>query len=81
MNDTRLFFVTDSEEDNEELHETLNEAKDYITEMSPAVTPRIRICMVRNAFKEDSGGWNYDDQSDTFDEVKVLFNKQGVYND
>lgn len=70
---TRVFFVTDSLEANEELHETLEDAVDYAkNEMDAGSGRRIRVCIVRNAFREVDGGWNYDDQADTFEEVKTL---------
>ena len=78
---TRVFYVVDSIEDNEELFETFEDAEAYQMTLSKTRTqdeigspnePRIRICMVRNAFREDDGGWNYDDLSDTFNEVKTL---------
>lgn len=76
MNDdsTRLFFVTDSHEENEELFETLEDAEFYIqNEMDEGTGRRLRICLVRNAyFDKDLNGWNYDDQANTFETVKVL---------
>lgn len=66
---TRVFFVTDSDDDNEELHETLEAARDYADTMT---YPRIRVCIVRNAYRESNGSWNYDDRSDTFETVKVI---------
>lgn len=72
VKEVRLFFVTDSTEDNEEIFETLQEAEEYLKRTKLGKNPRIRICMVRNAYKEDNGGWNYDDYSDTFETVKVI---------
>ena len=72
MNDTRVFFVTDSTEDNEELHETLEQAQAYtLSAMSEPQTARIRICMVLHAFPEGRR-WNYDDQDNTFVTVKTI---------
>lgn len=72
MNDTRVFFVTDSKEDNEELHETLEQAQAYfLSSMSSGTGRRIRVCLVRNAYQEN-GGWNYDDHPNTFFTIKVL---------
>jgi len=67
--DTRLFFVVDSRTESEEIFETLEEAKQYAAEN--LIWGRIRICLVRNAFKEE-GLWNYVDQIDTFTAVKTL---------
>lgn len=79
--ETRLFFVTDSIEDNEEIFDTLEAAEAYIKTMpietsegEPSL-PRLRICLVRNAYLEDyqeGQSWNYDDQADTFETIKTL---------
>jgi hypothetical protein len=72
---TRVFFVTDGpyvsdgDAQNEELHETLEAAEKYAEGM---MRPRIRVCIVRNAYREDDGTWNYEDHSDTFETVKVI---------
>ena len=70
--DTRVFFVTDSPDDNEELFETLEDAREYIEATKFNGTPRISICMVKNAYKEDNGEWNYDDRWDTFKYIKEI---------
>lgn len=70
---TRLFFVTDSHEDNEELFETLEDAEMYIqNEMDEGTGRRLRICLVNNAYQEEDGRWNYEDFSNTFETVKEL---------
>jgi hypothetical protein len=74
-NDTRLFFVVDSIEDNEEIFETLESAEMFYDQIPAEYKPRIRICLVRHAYQEpDMAGdsWNYDDLSNTFEEVKRL---------
>lgn len=69
---TRLFFVTDSHEDNEEIFETLEDAEFYIKEEMDAGTGRrLRVCFVNNAYQED-GRWNYEDKSNTFETIKEL---------
>jgi len=68
---TRVFFVTDSVDDDSELFETLEGAMAHISSISKKCYPRIRIMMVKNAYK-DMGEWNYDDRSDTFETVKTL---------
>lgn len=74
---TRLFFVTDSHEDNEEIFETLEEAEFYIkNEMDPGTGRRLRICLVNNAYRQEDGSWNYDDLSNTFETVKELHDWQ-----
>lgn len=76
MSETRVFFVTDSFVDNEELHSTLEAAQNF--EMEDESTKRIRVCLVRNAFKERSrhdtriNHWNYEDFSDTFETIKTI---------
>ncbi len=70
-NDTRVFFVVDSIEDNEELFETLEEARAFFTILAKKDHPRIRICIVRNAYR-DNGTWTYEDLSDTFEDVQDL---------
>ena len=69
---TRLFFVTDSVEDNEEIFETLEDAEEYVQATKFKATPRTRICMVKHAYREANGEWNYDDLSNTFETVKVV---------
>lgn len=68
----RVFFVTDSSIDNEELHETLEQAQNF--EVQDEKTKRIRVCLVRNAYRELPLGksWNYNDLSDTFETIKTL---------
>lgn len=71
---TRVFFVTDGpivdgdNAQNEELHETLEQAEKHAESMTD---PRIRVCIVRNAFRE-ADGWNYDDLSNTFETIKTI---------
>lgn len=70
--DTRLFFVTHSAEDNEELFETLEDAREYIEATKFEGTPKISICIVRNSYKEDTGEWNYEDYWDTFQHLRDI---------
>lgn len=73
--DTRLFFVVDSEKDNEELYETLGGARKALKELSEGWNenniPRIRVCFVENAYR-DGEGWNYDDHSNTFKDITKI---------
>ena len=72
LSGTRVFFVVDSVEDNEEIFETLEQAEAYfLSGLSETEGRRIRVCLVRNAYKED-GVWNYDDYSDTFTDIKTI---------
>lgn len=73
MSDTRLFYVTDSVESNEEIFETYEEAMSHFWRLvnDGQELPRLRVCEVVRAFKEN-GVWNYDDQADTFTTVKVF---------
>ncbi|MBK8467874.1 MAG: hypothetical protein IPL32_18840 [Chloracidobacterium sp.] len=70
--DTRLFFVVDSVEDNKELYDTLEHAEVAKACLNKKNSPRIRVCLVRHAYKEEMDGltgWNYDDQADTFTDI------------
>lgn len=71
--ETRLFYVVDSTDSNEEIFETFEEAKDFEAKLlSQGVKPRIAVSMVKNAYREDSGAWNYEDTADTFDVVRYV---------
>ena len=78
MNKTRVFFVVDSIEDNEEIFETKEEAVNWLNGIAKKNKPRIYIAIVKNAYKEHDYigkkelGWNYDDRSDTFEIIKLL---------
>jgi len=69
---TRIFYVVDSIEDNEELFETREGAEAHFDLLKKEDKPRLYIAMVRNAFREEDGQWNYDDFSNTFQIVKYL---------
>ena len=69
---TRVFFVVDSSEDNEEIFETLEEANKFFRVIKNNPNASIYIAIVKNAFKEDTGEWNYDDRADTFEKIQVL---------
>jgi len=75
MDETRVFFVTDGpvidDQDfqQEELHETLEDAEKRADTM---FNPRVRVCLVRHAYQELDGTWNYDDESDTFETLWEL---------
>jgi hypothetical protein len=70
MTGTRLFFVVDSIDDNEEIFETLEHAEKHFDTLSPVRVAdeagednnrRIRICLVRNAYRQpEDSRWNYD---------------------
>jgi hypothetical protein len=82
MTDTRLFFVVDSAEKNEEIFPTLEQAERYFREINtPADEARLYIGLVKNAYIEPEAtpdmramndGWNYEDDGNTFAVVKVL---------
>lgn len=69
-NKTRLFYVVDSIDDNEELYTTEEDALDAYKKIyndTPENKPRLYIAEVRNAYYEkDIKAWNYEDCSDTF---------------
>lgn len=70
--DTRLFYVVDAPEVNEEIFETFEEALNEYDEMDRIdLSPRLYVGEVRNSFREDDH-WNYDDLIDTFDIIKVI---------
>jgi hypothetical protein len=69
---TRVFFVVDSSEHNEEIFETLEEASEFFRVIKDSPNASIYIAIVQNAFKEDTGAWNYDDRVDTFEKIQVL---------
>jgi RNA polymerase subunit RPABC4/transcription elongation factor Spt4 len=71
---TRVFFVISSEESNEEIFETLEEAEAYrISVIGTERGSMLRVALVRNAyFEEDIQKWNYEDLSDTFTFIKIL---------
>lgn len=62
MEKTRAFFIVSSEETNEEIFPTLEEARKY-AETTPGSS--VFLGMVRNAYR-DGDGWNYDDYANTF---------------
>ena len=68
MSNTRLFWVVDSPEDNEEIFATREEADKYASETYDKKTPyRIYIAEVNNYYYDEQlNGWNYDDLADTF---------------
>lgn len=74
MEKTKLFFVVGSEESNEEIFETLEDAEAY--KLSVIGTEKgsfLKIAMVRNYFYEKSlERWNYNDMADTFNFIKTL---------
>ena len=80
MNETRLFFVVDSIEDNKEIFETLQEAETYRATLllrrekdriGESNEPRVCICLVHNAYVDD-GVWTYEDKTNTFEIVKNM---------
>lgn len=68
---TRVFWVTDSTEDNEELFESLEDAEEYIEATKFKAKPRIKVCAVKHAYKDNNGEWNYDDLADTFQTLSI----------
>lgn len=75
----RLFWVTDSTEDNEEIFTCLQDAEEYIEATKFGAPPRIRICVVRNAYQDERGEWNYDDFANTFSTVLSSDNENWDY--
>lgn len=69
---TRVFFITDSLEDNEEIFDSLEEAREYFVKMKKVDKPRLYVAIVKNSFKELDGTWNYEDRLDTFEIIKFI---------
>lgn len=77
MEHTRLFYVVDAPEVNEEIFETLSEAQAEYDEMEKLdIGTRLYIAEVKHAYIEEGGAlhglWNYDDYSNTFNIIKIL---------
>ena len=71
--ETRLFFVVDSREDNEEIFATLEEAEKFYEVSNEENKPRLYIAIVKHAYYEnDIKAWNYEDLSNTFEIIKML---------
>lgn len=72
--ETKLFFVVDSLESNEEIFETYGEAFEHYKELvnkGDEEMAMMRVCLVNNAYK-DEAGWNYDDRDDTFTTLRHI---------
>lgn len=73
LDSTRLFFVVDSHEANEEIFTTYGEAEAHYKKLKGQTGRRIYAGLVNNAYYEkDLKGWNYDDQANTFTQISVL---------
>lgn len=71
--DTRVFFVVDSIEDNEEIFTTLQEAREWWKKINPKDKPRIYVALVENAYYDhELKGWNYEDFSNTFEIIHFI---------
>lgn len=85
---TMVFFVVDSQKDNEEIFTTEEEALKAFKLIKKVLKPRLYIAKVKHAYLEDiypntifkvisriergEFVWNYDDFSDTFEIVKII---------
>jgi hypothetical protein len=69
---TRVFFVVDSREANEEIYETLEKARAHYSSLDTGKGRRIYVAIVRNAFQELDGEWNYEDSSNTFSKIWLV---------
>lgn len=77
QNNTRIFFVVDSINDNEEIYETLEEAEALYKKLQTEHKPRLYIAIVKNAYREGDFNevatwWNYTDRADTFEIIKII---------
>jgi hypothetical protein len=69
----RVFFVVWGNNIERELFETLEEADDYIRDNKLDIFhTHIAVAIVKHAYKEEDGKWNYDDYSDTFQDIYNL---------
>ena len=72
MKETRLFFVVDADNVNEEIFETLEHASEFANSLKELnVGTRVRICLVRNTFTSKSG-YQYEDLANTFETVSDI---------
>jgi len=73
MKPSRLFWVVDSPDYNEEIFVTKKQAVKYAKRFGKQEPYTISIAEVRNFYWEkDLKGWNYDDQADTFDTIITI---------
>ena len=68
---TRVFFIVTSETTNAELFETREGAMAHY-DMIQDDTKIITVSLVKNAYKDDNGQWNYEDLNDTFVQEWIL---------
>lgn len=72
---TKLFFVVSSDEMNEEIFETLEEAQAYkISVIGTDKKSSLKVALVKNAyFEKDIKKWSYEDRTDIFNFI-ILWN-------
>lgn len=73
--ETRVFFVVDSKDDNEEIYTSLEEANLAFDKLKGREGKRLYIAYVRNSYftiDGRNGKWNYDDHSDTFNIIRII---------
>jgi hypothetical protein len=68
----RLFWVTDSNTDNEEIFTCKGDALEYLQATKMGANPRLRICIVRNAYQDTNNEWTYEDTAGTFTTVQEV---------
>ncbi len=71
LNDTRMFWVVDSVDENREIFLTREEAEKFANPMDKVCDYTIMLSNVNNWYEED-GSYNYDDYSDTFDDIMTF---------
>lgn len=69
--DLRVFFVVSSDESEKEIFHSFREAEMHLAHISDEPNAIITIDLVRHAFKDEDGKWNYDDYADTFKTISV----------
>jgi hypothetical protein len=74
---TRLFFVVEGEESNQELFETKEEADacyNFLTNFGNDYHAKMYIAMVKNTYRDPDSNyqWSYEDLADTFEIIKYF---------
>lgn len=74
MQNTRLFYVTESKSDNRELWLTRDEAINHTNTIPYDDHPVVFIAEVAvdDVYQEEDGGWNYEDHAETFKIISYI---------
>lgn len=71
---TRLFYITESNKENKELWLTRDEATEHINKMPYNDHPVMFIAevAVEDVYQEENGQWNYEDHAETFKIISYI---------